>query len=127
MLKFLISRFVPNSDDTSNPEVREAYGTLGGVLGIVCNLILFAIKLTAGYAINSIAVVSDAFNNLSDMGSSLVSIIGARLSSKRADAEHPYGHGRAEYYHSCRKNSNNREKDVSFFLKFYDDIRNADR
>ncbi len=110
MLKFLISRFVPNSDDTSNPEVREAYGTLGGVLGIVCNLILFAIKLTAGYAINSIAVVSDAFNNLSDMGSSLVSIIGARLSSKRADAEHPYGHGRAEYISALI---------IAFFILFF--------
>lgn len=97
MLNFLIKHFIPNSDDISNPEVRERYGTLGGTLGIVCNLLLFAIKLTAGAAINSIAVISDAFNNLSDLGSSLVSVIGARLSGKRADKEHPYGHGRAEY------------------------------
>ena len=97
MLNFLITHFIPNSDDISNPEVRERYGTLGGTLGIVCNLLLFAIKLTAGAAINSIAVISDAFNNLSDLGSSLVSVIGARLSGKRADKEHPYGHGRAEY------------------------------
>lgn len=97
MLSFLIRKFIPNYDDVKNTNVRERYGVLGGGIGVVCNLILFLAKLGAGLLIGSIAVVSDAFNNLSDLGSSLVSVIGARLSVKRADEKHPYGHGRAEY------------------------------
>ncbi len=97
MLKFIIRRFIPNSEDVKNPKVRKNYGILGGVLGIICNLFLFITKLGVGIIINSIAVISDAFNNLSDLGSSIVSTIGSRLSGKHADAEHPYGHGRAEY------------------------------
>ncbi len=97
MIKQLLKRFVKNSDDITSSETREQYGVLGGVLGIICNLVLFAVKIIVGLTINSIAVVSDAFNNLSDLGSSLVSAIGSRMSGKRADEEHPYGHGRAEY------------------------------
>lgn len=70
---------------------------LSGVLGIACNLILFILKLAVGLFIDSIAVISDAFNNLSDLGSSLVAIFGAKLSSQPPDKEHPYGHGRLEY------------------------------
>lgn len=97
MLKFIIRRFIPNYEDVKNSEVRKNYGVLGGILGIICNLFLFIAKLVVGVVINSIAVISDAFNNLSDLGSAIVSIIGSRLSGKRADEEHPYGHGRAEY------------------------------
>ena len=97
MINILIKKFIPNSDDISSPDVRKKYGVLGGVLGIICNLLLFLIKIIIGTIINSIAVISDAFNNLSDMGSSLVSIIGAKVGGKSADLEHPYGHGRAEY------------------------------
>ena len=97
MINVLIKKFIPNSDDISSPDVRKKYGVLGGVLGIICNLLLFLIKIIIGTIINSIAVISDAFNNLSDMGSSLVSIIGAKVGGKSADLEHPYGHGRAEY------------------------------
>lgn len=97
MLKFIIRRFIPNYEDVKNIEVRKNYGVLGGILGIICNLFLFIAKLVVGVVINSIAVISDAFNNLSDLGSAIVSIIGSRLSGKRADEEHPYGHGRAEY------------------------------
>lgn len=97
MIKLIIRRFIPNFEDVSNIEVRKRYGVLGGVLGIICNLLLFAAKLISGAAINSIAVISDAFNNLSDMGSSLVSVIGAEAGGKCADEDHPYGHGRAEY------------------------------
>ena len=97
MINVLIKKFIPNSDDISSPDVRKKYGVLGGVLGIICNLLLFLIKIIIGIIINSIAVISDAFNNLSDMGSSLVSIIGAKVGGKSADLEHPYGHGRAEY------------------------------
>lgn len=97
MIKLIIKRFIKNNDDITRPEIREKYGIIGGVIGVICNLILFAAKIVAGVMINSIAVISDAFNNLSDLGSSLVSAIGSRMSGKRADEEHPYGHGRAEY------------------------------
>ena len=97
MIKAIIKRFVPDYQNVSEPVVREKYGVLGGTLGIVCNIFLFIIKIGVGATIGSIAVISDAFNNLSDFGSSLVSVIGSRLSGKRADEDHPYGHGRAEY------------------------------
>ena len=97
MIRLLIKHFIPNCDDVSNSEVRNRYGILGGVLGSCCNLFLFIIKIIAGASIHSIAVISDAFNNLSDLGSSLISAIGSKLSGKRADKGHPYGHGRAEY------------------------------
>lgn len=97
MIECLLKHFVPNYREVKNPEVRESYGVLGGILGIVCNTFLFVLKLTIGVLANSIAVISDAFNNLSDMGSSVISVIGARVGGKRADSEHPYGHGRAEY------------------------------
>lgn len=100
MIKFLIKRFIKNYDQTNDTAVRKAYGTFGGVLGILCNLLLFAVKFGVGYAIHSIAVISDAFNNLSDTASSVVGIFGARLSGKIADKEHPFGHGRAEYISS---------------------------
>ena len=97
MIKILIKRFIKNYQDTENHAVREAYGILGGTIGIICNILLFGIKLSIGLMMNSIAIMSDAFNNLSDTGSSLVSIIGAKLSALDADHEHPFGHGRFEY------------------------------
>lgn len=97
MISLIIKKFVPNYNDVSNPEVRERYGMVGGLVGMVCNLLLFVLKLLVGLMAGSIAVISDAFNNLSDLGSSLISVIGAKISSKSADSEHPYGHGRAEY------------------------------
>ena len=97
MIRPIIKRFVPDYQNVSDPNVRQKYGVLGGVLGIICNIFLFIIKIVVGFTIGSIAVISDAFNNLSDFGSALVSVIGARLSGKHADEGHPYGHGRAEY------------------------------
>ena len=97
MIQFLIKKLIPDYRNIHNTEVRKNYGVLGGILGIVCNCFLFLLKLFTGVAINSIAVISDAFNNLSDMGSSAVSVVGAKLSSRRPDSGHPYGHGRAEY------------------------------
>jgi len=73
------------------------YGILGGAVGLACNLLLFAVKLTVGLLTGSIAVATDAVNNLSDSGSSLVTLFGFKMSGKPADAEHPYGHGRMEY------------------------------
>ncbi len=97
MIKLLITLFIKDKDNVKNNKVREKYTLLSGFLGIACNLILFLTKLIIGFFINSIAVVSDAFNNLSDMGTSLVAIFGAKLSNQEADREHPYGHGRIEY------------------------------
>lgn len=94
---FLIKRFIANYSDTKNKKVREKYGYLGGIVGIVVNLLLFGVKFTVGLIVNSIAVTADAFNNLSDVGSSVVTIFGFKLSSKPADREHPFGHGRIEY------------------------------
>jgi cation diffusion facilitator family transporter len=97
LIKAIIKAFIKNHRDTADTSVREAYGVLSGVLGILCNLVLFITKLAVGLYIGSIAVVSDAFNNLSDLGSSLVTIFGAKLSSRPPDKEHPHGHGRFEY------------------------------
>ena len=97
MTQALIRRFVKQYENTQDPHVRSAYETLAGFLGILCNLVLFAAKLAAGLLTGSIAVISDAFNNLSDLGSSLVSVIGARLACEEPDEKHPLGHGRIEY------------------------------
>ncbi len=97
MIKFIIKRVIKNYHEVNNGDVRKAYGILSGVIGIICNIILFVIKLAAGIVMNSIAVISDAFNNLTDSGSSVITIIGANLSNKPPDEEHPYGHGRIEY------------------------------
>lgn len=100
LIKFLTKIFIKNCDDTTNSSVRAAYGVFGGVLGIICNIILFLVKFFVGNIIGSIAIISDAFNNLSDTGSSLVTMIGAKLSNQRPDNEHPFGHGRIEYVSS---------------------------
>ena len=100
MIKIIIKKFIKNYENTNDKFVRESYGVLAGILGIICNLFLFALKLSIGLFINSIAVISDAFNNLTDLGSSLISIIGAKLSNRPPDREHPYGHGRFEYISS---------------------------
>jgi len=98
MITFLAKHFIKNHEDSTNPSVRQAYGILCGAAGIFLNLILFAGKLLAGLIGNSIAVTADAFNNLSDAGSSIVTLIGFKLSSKEPDPHHPFGHGRIEYF-----------------------------
>lgn len=95
--QFIVKKFVKNSEDTKNKKVRENYGFLSGLVGIFINILLFLIKLIVGLFSNSIAVVADAFNNLSDVGSSVITIFGFKLSNKPPDKEHPFGHGRIEY------------------------------
>ncbi len=97
MTELITKIFIKNKDDIKDNSVRKAYGTLGGAVGIICNLILCIIKITAGLISNSISIMADGFNNLSDMGSSLVTIIGFKLAGKPADRDHPFGHGRMEY------------------------------
>ena len=97
MIKYLIKRFVPDFENVNNKDVREKYGILAGTLGIVCNLMLFALKIIIGLLMNSIAIISDAINNLSDMCSSIITIASSKISNMHADREHPFGHGRVEY------------------------------
>ena len=97
MIKVIIKKFIPAYDNTKDKKVRERYCVLAGVLGIICNIVLFAVKVIIGSLMNSISILSDAFNNLSDMGSSIISILGAKMSNRRPDREHPFGHGRMEY------------------------------
>ena len=97
MISFLAKRFIKNSADVTNPAVRQAYGVLCGVAGICFNVLLFALKLLAGTLSGSIAVTADAFNNLSDAGASIVTLLGFKLAGQRPDPEHPFGHGRLEY------------------------------
>ncbi len=97
MTELLVRLFIKNKDEVDNPRVRTAYGILSSIVGIISNLFLFAVKLTVGLFINSISVMADAFNNLSDAASSIISFIGVKLAGRPADKEHPFGHGRFEY------------------------------
>ena len=93
----IVNRFIKNNSDVKDDAVRNSYGLLGGIIGILINLLLFTIKLFTGILVSSIAIMADAFNNLSDAASSLITILGFKLSNKPADREHPFGHGRIEY------------------------------
>ncbi|HJA31639.1 MAG TPA: cation diffusion facilitator family transporter [Candidatus Eisenbergiella pullicola] len=97
MITFLTRLLIKNSQDTKNPAVRQAYGTLCGAAGIGFNLLLFAGKAIAGLLSNSISIMADAFNNLSDAGSSIITLVGFRMSGQEPDPDHPFGHGRIEY------------------------------
>lgn len=97
MTKLLLRLFVKDADNTESPKVRAAIGTLSGLVGIVCNLLLFAFKLLVGTLTRSVSITADAMNNLSDASGSIVTFIGFRVADKPADEHHPYGHARAEY------------------------------
>ena len=97
MLKLLFRVFIKNYQDTSSALVRQSYGVLCGALGIVFNLILFAGKFLAGFLSGSIAITADAFNNLSDAGSSIITLFGFKMAGQKPDKDHPFGHGRIEY------------------------------
>lgn len=89
--------FIKDSDNHTDPRVRLAYGRLAGIVGILCNVLLCGLKLLAGTLAGSVAMIADAFNNLSDAGSSVVTLIGFRLAGAPPDKDHPFGHGRMEY------------------------------
>lgn len=97
MTQLLVKLFVKDYTNTEKSKVRTAYGVLTSIVGIICNIILFGIKITIGLIINSISVMADAFNNLSDAASSIIGLIGVKLAERPADKEHPFGHGRFEY------------------------------
>lgn len=97
MITLLSKLFIKKNKEYSDPAVRRAYGVLCGGVGIFLNILLFIGKFIAGAVAKSVSVTADAFNNLSDAGSSVVTMIGFRLSGQKPDPEHPYGHGRLEY------------------------------
>lgn len=97
MISLLAKWFIKNRTEYSDPRVRQKYGVLCGIAGIVLNLLLSAAKLFTGIFSGSIAIIADAFNNLSDAGSSLITLVGFRLAGQKPDPQHPFGHGRFEY------------------------------
>ncbi|MCR5789394.1 MAG: cation diffusion facilitator family transporter [Lachnospiraceae bacterium] len=97
MIDFFARIFIKDYEQVHDINVRAQYGLLCGRLGIFFNLLLFVVKFLAGFLSGSIAVVTDAFNNLSDIGSSVVLLVGFKMSAEKPDLEHPFGHGRLEY------------------------------
>ncbi len=97
MTTALIKKFVLNYEQIHESKVRARYGILAGSVGIIANLLLFVFKLTAGVLSGAVSIIADAFNNLSDAGSSVVTLLGFKMAEKPPDVEHPFGHGRIEY------------------------------
>lgn len=126
MTELLIKLFVKDYDNVGNLKVRSAYGSLTSIIGIACNILLFIMKFIVGLVLNSIAVMADAINNLSDAASSVISLIGVRLASKPADKEHPFGHGRIEYLSAFIISFIIMEVGLSFFKESFNKIKNPD-
>ncbi|MEG0176428.1 cation diffusion facilitator family transporter [Anaerorhabdus sp.] len=97
MINMIVKRFVKDYENVTDETVRARYGTLSSLVGIVCNILLFCLKMILGILSQSIAITSDAFNNLSDSASCIVTLFGYKLAAKPADKDHPFGHGRIEY------------------------------
>ena len=97
MIALLAKKFIKDSENVTSPAVRQAYGMLCGIVGICLNIVLFVLKFFAGTISGSIAITADAFNNLSDAGASVVTLLGFKLAGKKPDPDHPFGHGRIEY------------------------------
>lgn len=97
MVDFLVHKFVKDYENTENAKVRTSYGVMASMVGIFCNILLFAGKFTVGLVLHSVSVLADAFNNLSDAASSVIGFVGVKMASKPADQDHPFGHGRIEY------------------------------
>ena len=96
MTNWLLRTFVRNSEDLEDSKVRAAVGQLAGVVGILCNILLFSGKLAVGLLTGSVSITADAMNNLSDATSSVVTMLGFRLAERPADEDHPFGHARYE-------------------------------
>jgi len=93
----LIKTFIKDKDNIRDKNIRQKYGYLGSFVGIACNIILSASKIAIGLLVNSIAIIADAVNNLSDAASSIITLVGFKITNKPADREHPFGHARIEY------------------------------
>ena len=97
MTELLIKLFVKDAENIADIKTRTAYGNLGAITGMCCNLLLFVIKFLIGVVSGAFSIIADAFNNLTDLGSSLITPLGFKLAAKPADKDHPFGHGRMEY------------------------------
>ena len=97
MTNFLIKLFIKDKDNVQDREVREKYGMLSSITGIIVNILLSVFKLIIGVLAGSMSIISDALNNISDAGSSIVTMLGFKMSQKKVDSDHPWGHGRMEY------------------------------
>ena len=97
MISILSKIFIKDANDFTSPAIRRAYGTLCSIVGIFLNVLMFAGKYIAGTIANSVSITADAFNNLSDAGSSIITLLGFRLAGRKPDLDHPFGHGRIEY------------------------------
>ena len=123
LTKWLVKTFVKRPEDTDDERVRYTYGRLAGAAGLTANVLLFAAKLAIGALSGSVAILADAFNNLSDAGSSIVTLVGFKLSSAPPDAEHPFGHGRMEYLSALGVAALIMAADFELFLSAVDKIR----
>ncbi|RDU23754.1 cation diffusion facilitator family transporter [Anaerosacchariphilus polymeriproducens] len=123
MTSLLVKLFIKNEKNVDDVKVRTAYGVLASIVGILCNVFLFACKLAVGMLLNSIAVIADAFNNLSDAASAVISFIGIKMAEKPADEKHPFGHGRMEYIAAFVVAFLVLQVGFSFFKDSFDKIR----
>lgn len=126
MTEFLVRRFVKDYTQTDSIRVRTDYGILSSFVGIFCNVLLFAAKFLIGFVMGSIAVMADAFNNLSDAASSIISFIGVKMAGKPADKDHPFGHGRIEYIAALIVAFLVIQVGFSFFKSGVDKLRNPE-
>lgn len=126
MTELLVRHFVKNYEDIEKASVRSSYGVLASMVGVFCNIVLFVIKWLTGFFIHSVSVMADAFNNLSDAGSCIVSLVGVKIASKPADEEHPFGHGRMEYIAALIVSFLVLEVGFTFFKEAIGKIRNPE-
>lgn len=123
MTDFLVRHFVKNYEQYENQAVRTSYGVFASVVGILCNVFLFLVKISVGMVLKSVSVMADAFNNLSDAASSIISFVGVKMASKPADEDHPFGHGRIEYIAALIVSFLVMEVGFSFFKTSIDKIQ----
>lgn len=126
MTELLVRHFVKNYEDIEKASVRSSYGVLASMVGVFCNIVLFVIKWLTGFFLHSVSVMADAFNNLSDAGSCIVSLVGVKIASKPADEEHPFGHGRMEYIAALIVSFLVLEVGFTFFKEAIGKIRNPE-
>lgn len=126
MTEFLVKKFVKNYQNTEAASVRTEYGVLASMVGIFCNVLLFAGKLAVGMIMRSVSVMADAFNNLSDAASSVIGFVGVKMAGKPADREHPFGHGRIEYIAALVVAFLVIEVGLTFFKSSIEKIRNPE-
>lgn len=126
LTELMVKAFVRNHENVKDKDVRQAYGYLGGFVGIAANGVLFAVKLAVGLLSNSIAITADAFNNLSDAASSIITLVGFKITNKPADREHPFGHGRIEYISALVVSFMVILVGFEFLKSSYDRIRNPE-